>query len=54
MTSKTDPNIEIVRKKIMSDRRLTIREIVDEVGIAFATVQQILTDNLVSIEKSKC
>lgn len=46
MTSKTDQNINIVREKIVSDRRLTIREVAGEVGLAFGTVQEILTENL--------
>lgn len=45
-TSKTEGNIEVVKEKILSDRRLTIREVADDTDLAFATVQSILTEDL--------
>ena len=32
-TSRTDENVERVRQKVRSDRRLTVRIIVDELGL---------------------
>ena len=34
-TSTTDENIEIVKKMILDNRRITIRELVDDVGKSF-------------------
>jgi len=46
-SSKTEENIQTVKGKILSDRRrLTSREIVSDVGLAFGTVQSILTEDL--------
>ena len=35
-TSTTDKNIEAVKKMILDNRRITIREIADDVGISFS------------------
>jgi transposase len=45
-TSCTDENISKVNEMIRSNRRLTIREIADDVNISFGSVQQILTNVL--------
>lgn len=45
-TSVNDSNIERVRDIINTDRRLTIREISDDLGLSYGTVQRILTDKL--------
>ena len=43
ITSTTDENIKAV-KKMISDRRITIREVADVVGISFGSCQAIFTD----------
>lgn len=45
-TSVSARNIEEVKQKIMQNRRLTIREISEEMGISFGSVQHILTQDL--------
>ena len=45
-TSTTAENVEKIRQIIHGDRRLTICEICDMVGISFGVCQAILTDNL--------
>lgn len=45
-TANTEKNIEKVREKVLSDRRITIRELAEEVGIPHATVHSILTETL--------
>jgi [histone H3]-lysine36 N-dimethyltransferase SETMAR len=45
-TSKTDENVQKVSKLIRSNRRLTIRELTEELNISYGSVQSILTDNL--------
>lgn len=45
-SSKTDENIVKVRDLVRSDRRLTIREMADELNLSFYAVQSILTENL--------
>ena len=45
-TSRNPHVIEKVSNLIMSDRRLTIREIEEEVGISYGSVQAILTEDL--------
>ena len=35
-TSTTDENIEAVKKMILDNRRITIREVADDVGISFS------------------
>lgn len=45
-TSKTDENIEAVKKMILDNRRITIREVADDVGISFGSCQAIFTDVL--------
>ena len=45
-TSATDENIEAVKKMILDNRRITIREVIDDVGISFVLCQAIFTDVL--------
>lgn len=45
-TSKNDAIIDQVRNLVMQNRRITIRELVDEVSISFGSIQSILTDDL--------
>ena len=45
-TSTTDENIEAVKKIILVNRRVTIREVADDVGISFDSWQAIFTDVL--------
>lgn len=45
-TSLTNDNIRAVRELIEGDRRLTIEQIVSEVGISYGSVQSIITDQL--------
>ena len=45
-TSTTDDNVETMKKMIMENRRITIREVADEVGISFGSCQAIFTDVL--------
>ena len=45
-TSHTEETVARVRKIIRADRRLTIREVAEEVRIAFGTCQKILTEDL--------
>ena len=44
-TSTTDENIEVVKEMILDNRRITIREIADDVGISFVSSQTIFTDS---------
>ena len=46
-TSTTDENIEALKKIISDNRRITIREVADDVGISFCSCQAIFTDVLV-------
>ncbi|XP_025421236.1 protein GVQW3-like [Sipha flava] len=46
LTSKTNDTIILVREKIRSDRRLTVREVANEVGISIGTCHSILSDEL--------
>ena len=43
-TSAIDENIEAVKKMILNNRRITIREIGDDVGISFRSYQAFFTD----------
>ncbi|XP_015367479.1 PREDICTED: putative uncharacterized protein FLJ37770, partial [Diuraphis noxia] len=45
-TSKTNDIISLVRDKIRSDRKLTVREVANEVGISIGTCHSILSDEL--------
>jgi hypothetical protein len=45
-TSQNDELIDQVRTLVMQDRRVTIRELAEEVGISTVSVHSILTDNL--------
>ena len=43
-TSTTYENIEAVNKMILDNRRISIREVTDDVGISFGSCQAISTD----------
>ena len=45
-TTKTDENVQKVAKMVRSNRRLTIRELAEELNISYGSVQSILTDDL--------
>ena len=45
-TSTTDESIEAVKKIILDNRRITIREVADDVGISFGSCQAIFMDVL--------
>jgi DNA-binding Xre family transcriptional regulator len=45
-TSKTIDTITLVRDKIRYDRRLTVKELTNEVGISIGTCHSILSDEL--------
>ena len=45
-TSTTNENIEAVQKMILDNRRITIKEVADDVGISFGLCQAIFTDVL--------
>ena len=45
-TSITDENIEAVKKIILDNRRIAIREVTDDDGISFGSCQEIFTDVL--------
>ena len=45
-TSTTPENIANVRKAILADRRQTIHDVCEIVGLSYETVQRILVDNL--------
>ena len=45
-TSTTNENIEAVKKIILDNRRITVREVADDVGISFGSCQAIFTDVL--------
>ena len=42
----TDENIEAVKKMMLDNRRNTIREVADDIGISFGSCQAIFTDAL--------
>ena len=45
-TSRTDEQVERVRKKVRSDRRLTVRMIADELGLNSERVCRIIAEDL--------
>ena len=45
-TSTTDANYGAVKKMILDNRQITIREVTDDVGISFGSCQAIFTDVL--------
>jgi len=57
-TSRNDELIDQVRTLVMQDRRVTFRELADEVGISTGSVHSILTDDLstrrVSAKRGSC
>ena len=44
--STTDENIEAAKKMILNNRRITVREIADDVAISFGSCQAIFPDIL--------
>ena len=52
-TSTTGENIEAVKKTILDNTRITIREITDDVALSFGSCQANLTDILGSEDCSK-
>ena len=45
-TSLTKQNIEAVEQAVMADRRVTVHEISNHVGISYGSAHEILTDEL--------
>ena len=45
-TSRTDENVECVRQKVRSNRRLTVRMIAHELGMNSERVWRIITEDL--------
>ena len=45
-TSRTDENVERVRQKVRSDRRLTVRIIADELGMKSERIWRIISEDL--------
>jgi len=45
-TSKTNETVALVREIIRNNRRLTIREVAEDVGISYGWCQEILTKEL--------
>ncbi|KYN30749.1 hypothetical protein ALC56_14951 [Trachymyrmex septentrionalis] len=45
-TSKTDENVQEVKEIVLKNRRITIREIANDLNISFGSCQSILTDVL--------
>ena len=45
-TSRTDENVERVKQKVLSDRRLTLIMIADDLGMNSERVWRIITEDL--------
>ncbi|XP_033232109.1 histone-lysine N-methyltransferase SETMAR-like [Belonocnema kinseyi] len=45
-TSKTDENVDKVQKMLAENRKLTIRELADDLNIAYGSVQDIIVNDL--------
>ena len=45
-TSTTDENVEKVKEMVMNDRRITIRDVADDVGISISTCHGIFSNVL--------
>ena len=45
-TSRTDENVEKVKEMVMNDRRITIREVADAVGISIGSCHEIFSNVL--------
>ena len=45
-TSTTDENVEKVKEMVMNDRRITIREVADDVGISIGSSHEIFSNML--------
>ena len=45
-TSTTDENVEKVKEMVMNDRRITIREVADDVGISIGSCHEIFSNVL--------
>ena len=43
-TSTTDENVEKVKEMVMNDRRITIREVADDVGISIGSCHEIFSN----------
>ena len=43
-TSKTDENVQEVKEIVLKNRRITIREIADDLNISFGSCQSIIMD----------
>ena len=52
-TSRTDKNVEHVKQKVLSDRRLTVRMIADEMGMNSERVWRIITQRAKSTDRDK-
>jgi hypothetical protein len=53
-TNRNDELTDQVRTLVMQDRRVTVRELVEEVGISTGSVHFILTDDLAMRERGSC
>ena len=53
LTSIDDQNINKIKEMVLGNRGLTIRELVDMVGISFGSVRTILKDHLASEESNR-
>ena len=45
-TSTTDKNVEKVKEMVMNDRRITIREVADDVGISIGSYHEFFSNFL--------
>ena len=45
-SSTTDENVEKVKEMVMNDRRITIREVDDDVGISIVSCHEIFSNDL--------
>ena len=45
-TSTTDENVEKVKEMVMNDRRITIREVADDIGISIGSFHEIFSNVL--------
>ena len=52
--SITNENLETVKKIILHNRRITVREVAGHVGISFGSCQAIFTDIIYYIRRETC
>ena len=52
-TSTTDENVEKVKEIVMNDRRITIREVADDVGMSIGSCHEIFSNALGTDEYNK-